>query len=69
MFFTRDLKPKLNKQYANTMSSSRDAKLGSLKPQLHVETFSRNLCAAALRNMFQQALHRVSSNVETFSER
>ena len=31
-----------------------------VKPLLHVETFSRNLCATALRNMFQQALHRVT---------
>ena len=29
-----------------------------LKPLLHVETFSWNLCATALRNMFQQELHR-----------
>ena len=35
----------------------------SLKPLLHVETFSWNLCATALRNMFQQALHRVTWSV------
>ena len=32
-----------------------------LKPLLHVETFSWNLCATALRNMFQQALHVTGS--------
>ena len=31
-----------------------------LKPPLHVETFSWNLCATALWNKFQQALHRVT---------
>ena len=31
-----------------------------LKPLLDVETFSWNLCATALRNLFQQALHRVT---------
>ena len=34
-----------------------------LKPPLHVETFSWNLCAKALRNKFQQALHRVTWSV------
>ena len=33
------------------------------KPLLHVETFSWNLCATVLRNMFQQALHRETWSV------
>ena len=36
---------------------------GVKKPPLHVETFSWNLCATALRNKFQQALHRVTWSV------
>ena len=35
----------------------------NIKPLLHVETFSCNLCATALRNMFQLALHRVTLSV------
>ena len=35
----------------------------SIKSLLHVETFSWNLCATALRNMFQQALHCVTWSV------
>ena len=38
-----------------------------IKPPLHVETFSWNLCATALRNKSQQALHRnLFRNVEIF---
>ena len=38
-------------------------RVDNVKPLLHVETFSWNLCATALRNMFQQALHRVTWSV------
>ena len=41
------------------ISFSPALKLLLVKPPLHVETFSGNLCATALRNKFQQALHRV----------
>ena len=34
-----------------------------LKPLLHVETFSWNLCATTLRNKFQQALHIKGRNL------
>ena len=50
-------------KYANLWGFCCRRRRGCLKPLLHVETFSWNLCATALRNMFQQALHRVTWSV------
>ena len=51
---------KRNRSWAKSQQSSRNL---SLKPPLHVETFSWNLCATAMRMKFQQALHRVTWSV------
>ena len=37
-----------------------ETQINCFKPALHVETFGWNLCATALRNKFQQALHRLT---------
>ena len=49
-FYQADQHPRKNKMYC----------LSPLKLLLRVETFSWNMCATALRNKFQQALHRVT---------
>ena len=52
-----------SERHAWSVQKNKGKARATLKPLLHVETLSWNLCATALWNMFQQALHCVTWSV------